>query len=538
MNKKNVRNIFFPAFIIGIIFSVFSTSGLYFRTEGYIGREAILMFFTGMAIFWWLGTAAFLYFRPRLTEAFYKVKGRDLSNKKEGVIIFCLFIFFYIPPFLALYPGVFGNDGPVEIVQVFADSQELTAHHPLAHILLLSGCFMAGHLLTGDYNAGMVIYSIIQMLVMAGCFTYVLIWVKKRNTALPLRVLSFMFFALNPIIQLLVFNTTKDTIFSGFFVVCFVKLIDLFENTENTAGNWKWCIGFLLITVGMCLFRKQGYYLLAFVLVGVLLFYLGKKRKALLLLAVSVIIGWFLMGPFINLLGIPQGDSREMFSVPMQQLARVWKEYDDGTIELDEDDRKMIEDLIPVENLQNYHEDNADYVKTGFDTEIFESNLSGYIKLYIKLGVEHPLIYINAFGRMLSGFWDLDQYGYYRSLLYENTYKDPFFNIFDIQRNSQFQQYEEYLTQTALYTQQMPVWRIIYSQALPTWILAALFVIKAFEGNRAVLGSSLLLVGQWGIQLLSPAMLVRYAFPLILCVPVMVVLLFEKNKCNRSEKNG
>lgn len=538
MKKKNLRNIVFPALLISLIFSVFSTSGLYFRTEGFTGKSAILMYFVGVLLVFWLGVSAFLYFLPVFTDAFYKIRGKELSYKKEGLIVFCLLLVCWLPAFLAVYPGVFGNDGPVEILQVFSDIYGLSAHHPLIHILLLSGCFMAGHALTGDYNAGMVIYCVIQALVMAGCFTYVLLWMKRRGSAFLLRILVLTFFALNPIIQLLVFNTTKDTIFSGLFVVVFTKLIDLLEDTEKTAGSWKWCAGFLALAAGMCLFRKQGYYLLAFVLLGVLVFYLGKKKKALLLLLVSVILGWFLMGPLVNLLGIPQGDSKEMFSVPMQQMARVWVEYDAGNIELDEEDVALLEELIPEEYLQSYHEDNADYVKVGFDTETFGDNTGEYIRLYLKLGIEHPMTYINAFGRMLSGYWDLDQYGYYRSQLYENTYTDPFFNIFDIQRDSLFPHYEQYLMQTVQYTQQMPVLRLIYSQALPVWILAALFVVKAFEKNRAILGSSLLLVGQWGILILSPAMLVRYAFPLILCVPVMVVLLFEKKKDNRSEENG
>ena len=538
MKKKNLRNIIFPALLISFIFSAFSTSGLYFRTEGFMGKSAILMCFVGVLMVFWLGVSAFLYFRPVFAEAFYKVKGKELAYKKEGISVFCLLLVLWLPAFLAVYPGVFGNDGPVEILQFFADNHELTAHHPLAHILLLAVCFMSGQALTGDYNTGMVIYCVVQALAMAGCFTYVLLWMKRRGSAILIRVLVLAFFALNPIIQLLVFNTTKDTIFSGLFVVVFTKLIDLLENTEKTAGNWRWCTGFLILTAGMCLFRKQGYYLLAFVMLGVLVFYLGKKKKALLLLLVSVILGWFLMGPLINLLGIPQGDSKEMFSVPMQQMARVWKEYNEGNIQMDEEDAALLEDLIPKENMQSYHEDNADYVKMGFDTRVFKENMGEYVSLYLKLGMEHPMIYINAFGKMLSGYWDLEQYGYYRSQLYNNTYQEDYYNIFDIQRNSLFPHYEQYLMQTVQYTQQISLLKLIYSQALPVWILVALFVVKAFEKNKAILGSSLLLVGQWGILILSPAMLVRYALPLILCIPVMIVLLFENKKDNRSEENG
>ena len=41
MKKKNLRNIIFPALLISFIFSAFSTSGLYFRTEGFMGKSAI-----------------------------------------------------------------------------------------------------------------------------------------------------------------------------------------------------------------------------------------------------------------------------------------------------------------------------------------------------------------------------------------------------------------------------------------------------------------------------------------------------------------
>ena len=183
MKKKNLRNIVFPALLISLIFSVFSTSGLYFRTEGFTGKSAILMYFVGVLLVFWLGVSAFLYFLPVFTDTLYKIRGKELSYKKEGLIVFGLLLVCWLPAFLAVYPGVFGNDGPVEILQFFADNHELTAHHPLAHILMLAVCFMAGHALTGDYNAGMVIYCVIQALAMAGCFTYVLLWMKRRGSA-------------------------------------------------------------------------------------------------------------------------------------------------------------------------------------------------------------------------------------------------------------------------------------------------------------------------------------------------------------------
>ena len=50
------------------------------------------------------------------------------------------------------------------------------------------------------------------------------------------------------------------------------------------------------------------------------------------------------MGPLISILQIPKGDPREMLSVPMQQMAAVWKADQADLIAMEDGDRELLEE--------------------------------------------------------------------------------------------------------------------------------------------------------------------------------------------------
>lgn len=158
----------------------------------------------------------------------------------------------------------------------FSDREPVTAHHPLAHELLLAGCFYLGHFLFGDYNLGLMIYSIVQSVTVAACAAYAVIWLRRRRIAFGYRVTALLFFGLNPLIQMLAYNTTKDTLYGAFFLLVFLLLLDLLET-----WNRRRAAGFAAAAVLMCLFRNQGYYILAFVCLGVFVFYAEERAEGL-----------------------------------------------------------------------------------------------------------------------------------------------------------------------------------------------------------------------------------------------------------------
>ncbi|WP_418969431.1 DUF6020 family protein [Alloscardovia omnicolens] len=446
-------------------------------------------------------------------------------------IAFILTVLSFLPTLFAFYPGVFGNDGSVEIIQVFDPHQTLTAHHPLTHIAMLVCAFVIGQSVFGSYTAGLLLYSIAQILIMSIGITYLLNWLHQHGAPRLMRVFAAFFIIVNPVTQILAINTTKDTVFAVLFLITSLQLFDLLSIPEHKLKYSRY-LAFFCVAVGMSLFRKQGYYLLALVMISTLIL-LVKKWKVTFLLFITVLVSWFLMGPFITMMHIPQGDAREMYSVPIQQISRVWVADATHEITLNNRDKKMIESLIPAENLSTFNSANVDYVKYHFDTQRFNAHKKEYLKLYIRLAERYPKYYIAAWADLASTYWDLLQDGQFRQLIFVNTYTDNVANFTPVSYASYLPRYRAILEKGASTAK-----TVVGNQALPIWILLCLVAVSLYKRDKTLIIVSLFFMAQFGILLLGPAALVRYAFPLMLCVPLMLYLCIwnvELGNCKSSE---
>ena len=535
---KNVK----CSLIISIIFTFFTINSI---NESCLKENNWLLLVSVLFIvgIYFVVLYMFLYLRDTLTlkdnlSIFNCIHARlPVNSYSIKYFIFFTYLIMYLFAFFAFYPAIFGYDGPVQIIQFFTHT--VSAHHPLIHTLFLGFCFKIGYFLFKDYNYGLALYALIQLITMTLIFTYITLWIHNRKVPHILQVGSFLFFALNPITIVLNVNTTKDTLFAGFFVLVYIKLIDLMElivKNDSAKISRKFCIKFLFLTIGMCLFRNQGYYLLAFVSIFSFVLFWKTNKTVPMLLILCTIIGYFFMGPFLNIINVPMGDAKEMFSIPMQQLASVWNANESTPGLLTSEEKEKLETLIPQESLLKYEPTSADNVKIGFKTDVFKNNLKDYVKLYISLGLRYPKSYMQTFTNMVSSFWALDQYGSARPLLYSNSFDSPDVNICKIESRSKFAFYKYIISFITGEIKYFPIVRTIYSQAFPIWLIVIAFVLSIFERKKAILGSLPLLIGQWGIMLLSPVALVRYAYPLILCVPILIIQILEKRGIENGKK--
>ena len=117
-------------------------------------------------------------------------------REKTGGASGLFFLLCWIPVFLAVYPGFFVYDAQDELIQV--QTRNFTTHHPLPHVLLLGGVILAVNKLTGSYNAGIAVYTFLQMCLMSGVFTYVVTYMKKCRIKRAFRVAASLLFRLFP----------------------------------------------------------------------------------------------------------------------------------------------------------------------------------------------------------------------------------------------------------------------------------------------------------------------------------------------------
>ena len=118
-------------------------------------------------------------------------------SKYSNVLTFVFLILCWLPVFLAVYPGFFVYDAQDEYLQVA--SRTFTTHHPLVHVLLLGGIICAVHKVTDSYNLGIACYIIFQMFLVAGCFTYLLSYLRRKKISRGLCFLATLYFAFFPV---------------------------------------------------------------------------------------------------------------------------------------------------------------------------------------------------------------------------------------------------------------------------------------------------------------------------------------------------
>ena len=436
----------------------------------------------------------------------------------------------YLPVFLAVYPGIYSYDASAQILQ-FYGKLPLTTHHPLIHTLYLGLCMKIAGRLFHTYQAGMALYALSQSLFMSAVFSLCLCRMKARRIPGWFRVVSWAFWILNPYLTVFSFVTTKDVLFGAFFLLAFDSACCL---AEDPARFWQgeWPLFFVSIFF-MCLFRNQGIYVFLFFALSVCLFLRKKvyRRKQFIGASLLVAVVWYaLSGPVPATLGVGKGDAREMLCVPMQQMARVYHEVPE---ELTPEEKEYIETLIDPQALSEYVRINADPVKSGFHTEVMQVDAGRFVRTWAEIGSRRPDIYLDSFLMGNWGYWYPGDSEYWMDyILYDGAYLEGDLNILHIMRNSHFQALSDWLREVTLTPafQSVPVLSVLLNQAFPFWLMLFAAGVAVWRRRAHEIVPMMLLLGYWGTLLLGPVVSLRYALPLIYCVPRMLEIIVKLSK--------
>ena len=465
------------------------------------------------------------------------------GGKKPGIkplaLLFLITFAVYMTALLAVYPGVYSYDASVQILQVFG-SDPLTSHHPVLHTLFLCGSLKIGEVFFHSYQIGLALYSLIQITMMAAVFSFVLYRMMRRNAPLWLVLASWLFLAANPYMQVLVLLTTKDVLFSAFFLLAFDFSIDMISDPEHFFKSRALMASFFLSALFSCFFRNQGIYVFLFFSLFALLFFIRYKKQhggarplasRWLIFSVALAAVYLTVnGPVFTSLGVEKGDAKEMLSVPMQQLARVWHEKPES---LSKEERAYIEALILPDALEGYVRVNADPVKSGFQTGIVKKDPGMFLKTWAAIGAKEPLVYLDSFLMGNWGYWYPGDTQYWIDyIVFDGSFMEEEYNILHIFRNSRFPQYENYLRSISLTPEyeNIPLLALILNQAFPFWLMLLTGTALVYRRQAALLVPLSMIFGYFGTLLLGPVTCVRYALPLIVCVPLMAEILLYRTR--------
>ena len=445
----------------------------------------------------------------------------------SSIVIFCAWFII----FLAFYPGIFSYDASVQLNEVLRHI--LSNNNPFLHTVLMGNIIKLGHHVFGNYNAGIALYSLFQMIIMSLIFAYVIFYLQKREAPKWLKITSLLLFAFLPTHSMFSITATKDVLFAGVFTLLVIKIYDMIRDTKNYFKSPWQIISTIFIILCMFILRHNGYYafcfFLPFAFIG-----LRKYWKQLLCIVLVSMGGYKIylhaLTTYLHL--TPEAFPSAVLCVPLQQIARTYTMSDNLT----EEEKSLLEQLI--KGPYNYNATKVDSVIWYFQPNIFKDNIKTYTKVYIKLGLRNPILYIDAFLANTIGYWylgdKLPDTKTYRTYIEVRTRDDHSNTNGEIKFASKIPPLFSYyydLTENASY-QQNPMLAILMNTPLYIWLFIICIAFSFYKKQWQNLIPFSILFGLLGTIFLGPVAIMRYAYPFITLAPILLLITLTTSKKN------
>lgn len=466
----------------------------------------------------------------------FREKAKKSTNHKLDQLLFQkhafikslgLIILAWIPVFLAFYPGIFSYDSSVQLNEVMNNS--LSNGSPIAHTVIVGGCVKLGKFLFHSYNTGIAIYSIIQMILLASAFAFVIYYFNKKKAPFLLKIITLIIFMFLPTFSTMAITTTKDVFFASFVTMLFPFLMEMVTNTESYFKSKKKIIITIILILLTCIFRHNGYYsflvLSIFLIIG-----LRKHWKKILLIILTCIVAYksYLFGitKMLNLTSENVMAKSAIMCIPIQQFGRLYT----SNVKLTNYEKKMLDALVTNNAYRFYESHKSDAIAWYFNGNKIYDEPIPYMKLYVKLGLKHPIIYIDAFLANTMGYWYigdlLPDQGTYRTYIEIRTI-DDFKNTnneikFDSKLPKLFEVYYD-LIEKAEY-QKIPILSLLMSVPFHIMLLLMLSIIAIYEKKYKKIIPLSFFYGLMLTLLLGPVALLRYSLSVLTCIELIVYL--------------
>ncbi len=510
--------------VLGLSYDTMDSYGLIMRSAGTLAI-ALLAFLSLAAM-----SACALMLLLALTRRVAAWAARDGEiDRKQRRRLFLLsaaMIVLGSVPYLILYaPGLNIFDTHDQILQFFGypsyigDGSALSDHHPV-FLTVVYGLFMKAGVLLGSPNAAQLAYSLLSMAAVALAFAYAFVTLYDLGLGEKPLLLMAACVALYPVLALYAFNMCKDVSAAPFVLIFIAQALRIHRTRGAVMRSNRFALAVFANALMLMLTRKPSLYALAFAAVFMILAYPGVRRRmtAALLGAVVVFqVGYTSL--LLPALGVIPGETREMLSVPLQQVARVLHEGREVTQEeLDAVSRVLDVDYAAA----NYDPRLSDPVKDTTNPDMTGADLAAFMKAWLRLGLRHPAAYVEA--------WINQIYGYF--------YPSDSNTIVCLTLNSPDQGGVTLTQSPALEGARLELHNIIYYRLRRIPGIGALFYVDTIvwlflfaqlaiglrHGLRA-LAPFMFFVGTLGICLLSPKSgEIRYLMPILYALPALLGL--------------
>jgi len=321
-----------------------------------------------------------------------------------------------LPLFLLNFPGTMTVDSFDQLSQARGFSN-YSDHHPWVHTLIIKLFAGIGEGLTGNVTAGIGLYTFAQMLLVAMSVGYAITCVREIGSKKIYEIIIVLGFVLYPYNLAYSITMWKDILFSAAVLIFTITIYRIFViETHLSARD----ITLLSISSLMtCLLRHNGFYAYLLTMLILLIASLKANKKNLIKLSIIFIltvgITLTVKGPIQKSFGVEEGDFAHSLAIPLQQVARVV--FGNGA---STEDLETLEKINSIEYIHNNYmpggADNMIQWLVAGDNKYFTAHKGDFIILWIKLGIQNPKAYLEAYIDQTKGYYTTmmpEQIAYY-----------------------------------------------------------------------------------------------------------------------------
>lgn len=304
--------------------------------------------------------------------------------------------------FLSKYPGVLTSDSLSQVKQLMTN--KYSNHHPVFHTFLIKVFVSIGLRFFGEINAAVALYCVFQILFTAACFSLTISTMYRIGVPRIFLILSIIFYSALPMHIMYSFTVWKDVIFALFVLLNILFLFRCLKKIGNQIFNY---FTLFISCMGVCLFRSNGFF--AFVLTAAYFLVLWKfKEKAISAIMIfSIILSFGMKTVLLDYMKIPSADVIESLSIPAQQISRVIINCDDFT----DEEMSLLTQIVDVDKVPKIYlswlsDPIKNLVRACGNQDLIAQNKWQYAKLYISVGLRHPVWYMKAWIDQTKGYWN------------------------------------------------------------------------------------------------------------------------------------
>lgn len=458
------------------------------------------------------------------------VERKPVSPKSVGICFFGSFALLwctYLVVYLNQYPGSLSTDTPGQLTEIMGFAPYENAN-PLFTTLFIGIWVKLGYALFGTVNAGVGTYTFVQFTLAAGVFAYCVSVVYKNTRHRGLALFAHLLFNCMPYHIMYAVGMWKDTFFGICFLLTMTYLWDCARKEKLTRRHY---ITAFILVMTASLARNSGWSSLLMLGLALYAYCAVKNRRSpgnvfstLKKLSAAVLT----ISVIYPALGVTYHGSIVVgMSVPIQQISRVLAQEQWVRAA----DKALIQEAVnfDVEEFpERYQAGLSDPIKNNINAEQLKENLPAYVRLWVRLGREHPKVYLDAFVDLTRGYWDFESADW----LWDNRIWD---NELGVYRDAKlYPEWDDSWTLSFLFPR--PYSYVLQNSAIIFWtLLISLGYANIKKNRQAELLMIPILMIYFGLLLTSPVASFRYVYGAAVCFPLIISFCGVPAECPQKE---